>query len=407
MNILIINHYAGTPTLGMEYRPYYLAREWAKQGHSTTIIASSFSHVRTLQPKVDKQITYQNIDGINYVWIKTNSYNGNGIGRVLNIFSFVLKLVIFKKSITKVFKPDVIIASSTYPLDIIPAKAIAKKFNVKLIFELHDLWPLSPMMLGGMSAYHPFIMLMQWAENYTFKSCHKAISILPNTLEHMLAHGLTAEKFYHVPNGIVLDDWQHPNPLDEDIKKQLIQLKQTNKTLIGYVGTHGVANALHSLIEAAQSDLNSNNIYILIGKGAEKNTLIHFCKANAITNVLFFDSIDKRSIPELLSFFDILYIGLQNQPLFRFGISPNKLFDYMMAGKPIVLSLESGSDIIKQANCGIICKAENSIEISKAIQTLVQMTKEERENLGRNGYTFVNKYHTFENLANDFLQIIK
>ena len=87
MNILLINHYSGSSLYGMEYRPYYFARQWKKMGHKVSIIAASFSHVRTIQPKCIRPFTIEIIDGIKYIWIKTPKYYGNGIKRVINMLS--------------------------------------------------------------------------------------------------------------------------------------------------------------------------------------------------------------------------------------------------------------------------------------------------------------------------------
>lgn len=92
MNILLINHYAGSLQHGMEYRPYYLAREWVKSGHQVTIAAASVSHVRTTPPQLKGAASEEIIDGIRYLWLKTPAYHGNGIPRALNIFSFVAQL---------------------------------------------------------------------------------------------------------------------------------------------------------------------------------------------------------------------------------------------------------------------------------------------------------------------------
>ena len=141
MNILLINHYAGNPEMGMEFRPYYISREWVKAGHRVLIIGGSFSHLRKIQPKEKKN----SINGILYHWIKTNDYKGNGAKRILSIIFFVSKLYWNYKKYIQDFKPNIVIASSTYPLDIYPARKIAKHYGAKLIYEVHDLWPLSPM----------------------------------------------------------------------------------------------------------------------------------------------------------------------------------------------------------------------------------------------------------------------
>lgn len=117
MNILLINHYAGSPDLGMEFRPYYMAKEWVKMGHQVLIIGGSFSHLRKIQSQGEESL----IEGIRYRWVKLNAYKGNGMGRIWSMFSFVSKLWWGYGKYIGDFEPDVVIASSTYPLDIYPA----------------------------------------------------------------------------------------------------------------------------------------------------------------------------------------------------------------------------------------------------------------------------------------------
>ncbi len=92
MNILLINHYAGSPEMGMEFRPYYMAREWAKMGHRVRIIAGDFSHLRIKNPKVKNDFQKENIDGVEYYWLRTGDYHGNGVKRAMTMFRFVGKL---------------------------------------------------------------------------------------------------------------------------------------------------------------------------------------------------------------------------------------------------------------------------------------------------------------------------
>ena len=141
MNILLINHYAGSPEMGMEFRPYYFAREWTKMGHQVTIIAGDFSHLRMKNPEVFRDFQRQDLDGIRYCWVKTGTYEGNGSKRALSMFRFVSKLWIHARQIVKSLKPDVVIASSTYPLDTYADQKIAKISGAKLIHEVHDMWP--------------------------------------------------------------------------------------------------------------------------------------------------------------------------------------------------------------------------------------------------------------------------
>ena len=161
MKILLINHYAGSPEMGMEFRPYYMAREWIRQGHEVDIIAADYSHLRRKNPKVQRDWQIEEIDGIRYYWLRTGDYDGNGVRRALTMFRFVGKIWLKAKVIAREWKPDVVITSSTYPLDTYAGQRIRKYClkDIKLIHEVHDMWPATLYEVGGMSKRHPFLVL--------------------------------------------------------------------------------------------------------------------------------------------------------------------------------------------------------------------------------------------------------
>lgn len=401
MNIILINHYAGSNIHGMEFRPYYLAREWVKTGHDVTIIAASFSHLRQKNPDISA-ITEEVVDGIRYIWLPVNKYQGNGVMRFKNMLAFIYQLY---KNMGKFIglKPDVVIASSTYPLDSYPAYKLAKKTGAKFVFELHDLWPLSPMELGGMSKWHPFIMLMQKAEDFWCTHADKVISILPKTEEYLKTRGLKGGKFYHIPNGIVLSEYDNVLPLKADYAELLDKLHNSGKFLIGFAGAHGIANALNVLLYAAEKLQNTNAYFVLVGQGQEKENLKALAQKMKLDNVLFLDSIPKKMVPAFLNKMDVLYIGWQNKPIYRFGISPNKLMDYMMASKPILHSVTAGNDLVQEANCGISVPAEDVDAVADAIKKFMTLDKAELSALGKNGKEYVIKHHDYKVLAEKFI----
>lgn len=406
MNIVLINHYAGAPHLGMEFRPFYMAKEWTKMGHNVTIIAASQAHVRTVQKEVCKPITKENIDGIEYLWVKTPSYNGNGFKRIINIFAFVRRLMNNAKTISKEQNPDVVIASSTFPFDIFPAKKIAKLSNARIVFEVHDLWPLSPIELGGMSKNHPFIKAVQFGEDYAYKNANHVVSMLPKTKEYMISRGMHDDKFHYVPNGINLADWSGKEGLPESHLNLINKLKSDERKIICYAGSHGIANALDSLIEAANLLEHKNVAIVLVGKGPEKEMLQNKVVNESIDNVYFLPPVKKQQIPCLLESMDFLYIGLQRQSLFRFGISPNKMFDYMMAAKPIIQAIEAGNNMVEEAKCGIAVEPENPQDIQNAVLKLMNYSSDELTALGTNGQSFVLKNHEYSILAKKFIDIL-
>jgi glycosyltransferase involved in cell wall biosynthesis len=408
MNILIINHYAGNPDLGMEFRPYYLSKEWLKSGHNVSIIASSFSHLRTRQPKADKDLFEENIDGIKYIWIKTPAYKSSGVRRCINIFAFVIKLIWYRKRILKMFKPDAVIASSTYPLDIFPAYMFSKTNNAKLCFELHDMWPLTPMIIGGYSQYHPFIWMMQKAENFACRNSDCYVSMLGNTQEYLVEHGLNPRKFTYITNGFLEDDWfNNTEEIPAEHLSLFERLKKENKIIIGYAGGHSPSNALGALINVAMSINDEKYAFVLIGKGPIKEELIAKAKNFNLNNVFFLPAVSMASIPNLLKHFDIAFIAGVKSNLHKYGTAANKVTDYMLAEKPIIFAVDEPNSLVEKIGCGIQIPAEDETELIKAIKRMSFLSKEQRCEMGRKGREYVIKELNYSVLSKKFIQAIE
>ena len=406
MNILLINHYAGSREHGMEYRPYYLAREWQRLGHQVRIVAASCSHLRLKSPGLNGAVTEELVDGVPYVWLKTPAYQGNGSRRAGNMLAFVGQLFRHASRLTQP-KPDVIIASSTYPLDNLPARFMARRCGAKLVYEVHDLWPLSPVELGGMSARHPFIQVMQWAENFAYRSADRVVSMLPNARAHMEAHGMDAGKFAHVPNGISVAEWKDENtPLPESHAAVLSRLRESGQFIVGYAGGHALSNALGYLLDAARLLPAERVTFVLVGSGTEKENLMNKVRALELRNVIFLPAVAKNLIPALLCGMDALYIGWQNRPIYRFGVSPNKIFDYLMACRPVIHSVSASNDVVAESGCGLTVPPENPDAIAKAIRQLMALSPSEREQMGRRGREFVVQHHDYRILAKRFLDAL-
>ena len=388
----------------MEYRPYYFAREWVKAGHHVTIVGSSFSHLRSSQPICNNSVSFEEIDGIHYVWYRAPSYSGNSYKRVVNMLIFSFQL--FTRNFLAA-KPDIVIDSSTYPLTIWGSRKIATKFNAKLIFEVHDLWPLTPMELGGYSRWHPFILLLQQAENYAYKNADKVVSLLPRAKEHMVSHGMHPEKFVYIPNGIDLAEWQFTESLPEQHDACIRKLKAQGKFIFGYTGTLGIANAMSYFIEAADLLKDKQNLeFLLVGQGTLEEELKSIVSRKSLNNVTFLPSVQKKYIPMLLSQMNALHIAGQRTTFYRFGISPNKLMEYMMAAKPIINAIDAGNDPIQEARCGISVAPEDPGAIAKAVIELMDMNEEQRKEWGLRGRKYVMENHDYRVLARRFLESI-
>ena len=406
MNIVYINHYAGGPSYGMEYRPYYLAREWVRAGHRVTIVAASQSHVRSKQPATTGRFTTEMVDGVRFVWCDTPAYRGNGVGRVFNIVAFLRRLGQWRQWLD--VKPDVVIASSTYPADIGAARRLAHRHGATLVWEVHDLWPLSPIELGGMARRHPFIMWMQHAEDMACREADVVVSMLPKADLHLREHGMDPGKFVYVPNGIDPTEWADDasTTLPVAHAAAISSARESGRLLVTYAGAHGVANALGSMLDAAALSRDEPVTWLLVGGGPEKPALQQRVAAESLTNVVMLDPVPKAAIPRLLREMDVLYIGLQSEPLFRFGISPNKLMDYMMAARPVICAIAAGNDPVADAGCGQSIAPEDPAALVAAVTRMRRLAPEARARLGQAGRTYVERHHVYPVLAQRFLDAV-
>jgi len=399
LNIWIINQYTGSPYHGMNYRSYYLAKEFIKSGHKVTIFSGSYSHLFGDLPKTKGLFTKENIDGIDYIWVKTPKYKSSkSIGRVLNMFVFMLVLFFF--NIFKMRKPDEIIISSLSLFPILNAFIWSKIFKIKFIFEVRDLWPLTLIELGSISKKHPLVKVLGWFEKFGYKNAKYVVSVLPNAKEHMKKHGMNENKFRYIPNGI--SEKNEPEELSQKIKDKIPK----DKFIIGYTGTLGIANALEYLVDTAILMKENTNIhFVLVGNGGEKEQLKNKSKLNNLKNILFLDAIPKNQVSSILDLFDICYIGWHKHNLYKFGISANKIFDYMYSSKAILHSISTSNDIITKANCGITVEAENVEAIKEAILKFYNMPKDDINLLEKNAKNYVLSNHTYINLSKKYEEL--
>lgn len=404
MRLLLINHYAGSPALGMEYRPYYLAREWVRMGHDVSIWAADHSHVRTRQPAAGEQL----VDGIRYRWFATPAYQGNGPGRVKNIGAFLRAAWAAARDEVAARRPDVVIASSTYPMDVWLARRIARCAGARLVFEVHDLWPLSPIELSGMSPWHPFALLCGAAEKAGYRDADLVVSMLPKVEAYMVSRGLDARKLVIVPNGISPDDWAAPPaPLRADVAAAVAAHRAAGRTVLGYAGSMGLPNALDHVLDAARDWATMPVALVMVGDGHERERLVRRIASEHLADrVQWLPPIAKAEVPSFLAAIDIALIAWQRVPIYRFGIAPNKLMDYMMAARPVLHAVEAGNDPVAEAGCGVTVAPESAQALNDGLRRLLALPPDTRDAMGRRGRDHVLARHTYPVLARRFLDAV-
>jgi glycosyltransferase involved in cell wall biosynthesis len=305
------------------------------------------------------------------------------------------------------FEPDAVIASSTYPMDIWVARRIARLAKAKLVFEVHDLWPLSPIELSGMSPWHPFALLCQAAEDAAYRDADVVVSMLPKVQGHMAGRGLDLKKLHIVPNGITLDEWQGtPPPLRDDVAQALAAARAAGRTVVGYAGSMGLPNALDTLLDAAALLKDEPLQFVLVGSGHEQARLAARAAAEGLQRVQFLPPIPKAQVPSFLAGVDVAYIGWQRVPIYRFGIAPNKLMDYLMACCAVLHSVEAGNDPVAEAGAGLTVPPESPSAVAEGLRRLAATPPDERRAMGERGRAFVLANHTYPVLAQRFLDAL-
>jgi glycosyltransferase involved in cell wall biosynthesis len=224
----------------------------------------------------------------------------------------------------------------------------------------------------------------------------------------MSAHGLDLRKLHIVPNGIAPDEWAASGePLDPAIAQRIDAERAAGRIVVGYAGSHGVPNALDVLLDAAALLRGEPIAFVLVGDGHEKTRLARRVRDEGLERVAMFDPVPKSQIPALLRAFDIAYIGWRRVPIYRFGIAPNKLMDYMMAGRAVLHSVEAGNDPVAEAGCGLTVAPESPEAVAQGLRRLAACTPRQRAEMGARGHDFVVANHGYDVLARRFAEALR
>lgn len=408
-NIWYIHPYAGGPGVGRYVRPYALAKHWSERGIRATVFTAANHHQldapRTAGPAM--------VEGIEYEFISCLAYSGNSLSRLINMAEVTINLWRRGEHYKEQYgKPDAIICSSPHPYIFLASHSLARRFGAMSIFEVRDLWPLSFVELLGTHPHHPLVLLTGRLEQYAYKNASAVISLLPLTKPYMMKHGLAGHKWHYIPNGIEPERQTAAHavePMTACLEKARL-LRAQGKTIIAYTGGLGRPNNVESLIQALAiypPEERHKLAAIIVGKGemqADLDRLIH--RLGLEDTAFIFDQVPKQTALALLDSVDIGFIALKSAPLFNFGISPNKMFDYMLAALPILSSINAGNDPVAETQCGISVPSGKPSEIATALHKLVSAKPTERRAMGLRAQQYVLQNHSYESLANRYLEAI-
>lgn len=382
MNVWIVNHYAIPPSMGGLVRHYYFSKYLQKNGHTVKIFTSSKIHNTDINMIRDKSLYKEEIvDGIEYTFVKSRDYKGNGLQRILNMVELPFQMWKTMKLFFKKEKPDVIYTSSPDLFVAFFALVFGRKKKIPVVVEVRDLWPESIVEYKRMSRKNPIIQVLYQLEKWIYKKADRLIFTMPGGKEYIKDKGwdkaIDLRKVHHINNGVDLEEFEANKKKyfleDEDLKSQTI-FKAV------YVGSIRLVNHLEDIVNAAKilKKKQVDDVKILIyGDGTEKEMLETKCKQMGLP-VVFKGRVEKKYIPYILSCSDLNIINIQKNNLVKYGCSWNKLFEYIAGGKPILCNQPTAYDLIREYKLGV-SKEFSVEEYSEQILAFSRMGVEEYE----------------------------
>lgn len=398
MVIWYLNHYATPPQYNFPGRPFNLARYFLEKGHTVINFCASFHHLRKKSAGTEDIDQIRLFSDVPYYHIKTIKYRGNGIFRIINMLGYTFGLLRLEKKITtgELSKPDIVIPSCVHIFSYLAASYLKRKIDIKLIYEVRDIWPLSLIELAGVSPFNPLIIWMKRIERKAYTEADAVVSLLRNGLEHMQPLGLRPERFHYIPNGVNQEEWNTTSvSIPETHKKVFDWCRKIRKMIVIYTGAHGPPNALDQIFQLRKFVKNGDFPYhfVMIGEGVIKDQLMKQANSEEISFVSFLPGVSKDVARACIEKADICFMPLQESSVFRFGVSPNKLGDYFMAGKPVLYAAKAGNDPVKESGAGISVPPYQARQLYEALRAFSEMSSVEIYEMGHRG-----KQYALQNL---------
>ncbi|MBT3666749.1 MAG: glycosyltransferase family 4 protein [Opitutae bacterium] len=371
-------------------RTFEHCREWVNGGDQVTIITGNpnFPKGKIFPGYRNRLVQKEKISGINVIRVWTYIAENKGFTkRTLDYLSFMVSSFIACFFVRKV---DLIIGTSPQFFTAVSAWGCSLFKRAPFVFELRDLWPESIKAVGALKNSN-FVRLFEALELFLYRRAFRIVSVTRSFKNNLVQRGINADKIIVVTNGVDLNRFFH-RAKNEDLVKQL-GLKDC--FVAGYIGTHGMAHSLETLLYA-MSKLRDHPCgkkirLVLLGDGARKRFLKEEAKKLNLTNVIFIDTVSKEMVSDYWSILDTSIIHLKKTELFK-TVIPSKLFECMGMGLPILHGVEGESaDIVAEANCGVLFEPEN---VDQLIEKLMYLQSEPAFllSLGRNALESAKKY---------------
>ena len=369
----LINQFANTPELPGHTRQYEVAAGLVGYGWQVEVFSSDFNLTQRQYRRLRFPQLWcsERLAGIRWTWLWVSPYWLNNWKRQLNMLSFCVHLALRLGPAAALGRftwrsPDVILASSPQLPAAFTCLWIARLRGIPFVLEVRDLWPQVLIDQGGKSPRSPMVRLLGWMERQLYRQASTVVVLAKGAGAYVLERGATQTAW--LPNGPDLELFApRPLPVNSAVFTVL------------YAGAHGEANALENVIAAARvlEQQRASVRFRFVGDGPEKQALIQMSRD--LQSVSFEDPVPKAQIPSLMAEADAILLSLLDIPLFRYGVSPNKLYDAYALGRPVITTVAGAINAeVEEHRLGVTAPPGDPQALASAILHLAQIPHSER-----------------------------
>jgi glycosyltransferase involved in cell wall biosynthesis len=412
--VWMVNHHAGAPDESAGTRHYALARQLVRRGHEVTIFAGNVSgHPgKRNRLKPGQLCRAERHEGVRFVWIRTIPYRDNGgWRRPAGMLAFLAAFVVVQ---SRESRPDLIIGSTVHPFAALGGWMAAKLRGARFAFEIRDLWPQTMVDLGAMRVGSPGERMLRALEAFLVRRASAVITLLPGIRAYLLERGLPADHVVYIPNGADLDAFSADASLDNApgevtrLTEEIARLRAEGRFVVGYLGAFGRVNRADLIAGAGvlceRRDPGRLGV-VIVGEGPERPAVEQ--AADGSPSVSICHAIPKAFVPTILRSLDAAVVHTTYTPVYRYGVSFNKLFEYMAAERPVVFACDSAYDPVRQSGAGITIAPDSAEALAEAFLELASTSPEARSAMGAAGLAHVEREHSMETLGETLAALVE
>jgi glycosyltransferase involved in cell wall biosynthesis len=407
MRVLILNQYALPAGEAGITRHGDIGAELARRGHAVSVIASDFDYFTRQRTRRGGKSKVTIHDGVRFVWLRTGAYVGNDRRRASSMIRYAMAAT--WAGVRERPRPDVIIGSSPQPLAPLAAHNVARLRRVPWIFEARDIWPSALVDLRAIKRDGRTHRTLERVERYLYAQADAVVSVPPRGSLRLEELGLDAAKVRHIPNGATTL-MSEPGPLPDTLDRLIPD--GAGRFVLVYAGAIGVPHDFGTVIEAVsclretRPDAYERLALLVVGDGVAARSVRQAATERHLDHLHVHPAVPKAAVRTLLGRADACLMQAAASDHFRYGFSPNKLFDYFAAAKPVLIS-SADPTLVDEANAGIRFRPGDPAALAQAIVEIMTTSEAERRTMGERGHRLVKTEYTITAITDRYEALLE